>query len=64
MNIWADGFCKKCGHLVIETQNCTCEDGDYMNTCTNPECSEFRWHACSDDEELGYYWHRRPCCST
>jgi len=58
MDIWPDGFCKKCGHLVIETPNCLDENGDYMNACTNPSCSEFKWHACGDQDELDYYEHR------
>ena len=59
MQLWADGICKKCGSLVIETSNCLEKDGDYMNTCTNPECENFKWHACCDDEELDYYEHKK-----
>ena len=60
MDIWADGVCKKCGNMVIETSNCLEEKKDYMNSCTNPKCSEFKWHACFDDEELDYYVHGWP----
>ena len=56
--IWPDGFCKKCGSLVIETASyLPCYD--YMNTCTNPGCPEFRWHHVSDQGESDYYDHRR-----
>ena len=54
---WNDGFCKKCGSIVIETGCNDSSDGvhfgqyDYMNRCTNEKCEENKWHYCYDDEE-------------
>lgn len=53
---WIDGICRSCGCLVIEGSS-NKQGADYVNTCTNPRCENFRLHHIGDIERLCYYTH-------
>lgn len=57
MKLWIDGICNDCGCLVIETGSDRGET-DYMNTCANPKCKNFKWHHNFDSDFQKYYKHQ------
>jgi len=56
MNVWLDGICNNCGCIVIE-KGSDSPEFDYMNSCANPKCKNFKWHYNYDDEFQKYYKH-------
>lgn len=56
--VWEDGTCRACGHLVEEKASDR-HDCDYMNRCINPKCKNHEWHHVGDQDELDYYVHNR-----
>jgi hypothetical protein len=56
--MWKDGKCKKCSSIV-EEQESTTNDADFMNRCSNQNCENYKWHYVNVNEFLDYYKHMR-----